>query len=225
MDLETREYLSALVATITSTTDGRQLRKVRRELQRAPAEDVVRALAERLRTADDAKAYDRAAKLLAGWGGSLAAEVLASEARTQRRFPRLAVRALSLCDDPSVVAVLLDILEFGRMKQRRAATYALARKRTARAILPLCSAAQKGLRDIGPDAIEALRKMGNTFGLARLTLAEPELTVTQRVLTMAALEEIHPRLGQLWWSSRFDAGRFLEREAANRRSPLRDAAG
>src|SRR5438045_2716156 len=82
-------------------------------------------------------------------------------------------RAFAICDHPRVIPVLLDILEYGtKLKQRRAAAFALARLDSPLAIEPLCKAAGLGDRSIGPEAAEALSSMGRADYLARLVLSE-----------------------------------------------------
>lgn len=216
------ESVVALLSLLLAR-DGAEQRRARRKLKAAPEEAVVPALIAALRRADDSRAFDRTAKLLAEIGGEEAMEALTQQARTQRRFPRLAIRALGMCRHPQTVPVLLDLLQFGRIKQRRAAAFALARIGTARAIEPLCQAVSKSPRDIGPEALTALRSMGRADVLARRVLAEQSLSVMEQVRIIGLLWTVHPSLVSGWLIPG-DPQRFLDREAARWRSPLQQAA-
>jgi len=164
-------------------------------------EEVVHSLAAGLRDASQARSFDRSARMLARLGGDAAFEALATAARTTRRFPRLAVRALAQCPHPMVVPALLDLLGHGRISQRRAAAAALGRLRAPAAVEPLCREASRGLAGIGPEARDVLRRMGRAWQLGRLVLGAVDLATPEKVSALRALEVL-----------RLDAERFLVRE-------------
>jgi HEAT repeat protein len=209
-----------LAASFATATNGRDSQRLRHLLLSGEREAVAAALVEALRRADDSRAFSRTATLLAEIGGDEAAEALALHARTQRRFPRLAVRALSRCEHPTVVPALLDILKFGRIKQRRAAAFALARIGAPVAVEPLCREAAKGELGIAPEARAALLSMGKAWATALRVLADPDMAPRDRVRTLLAME-IWPERRFLLPSRWFDAEVFLAREAANGGSPVR----
>src|ERR1041385_8116384 len=126
MDEPEFEQIQDLIALLTVTTGRAKYRRVRERLTRGDRETVVPALVRALARAHNARAFDRAARTLAEIGGDAAVETLAMHARTNRRFPRLSVRALAECRHPQVVPILLDLLEHGKIKQRRAACAHLA---------------------------------------------------------------------------------------------------
>jgi hypothetical protein len=226
--METRETpqseIDVLVAAMLATDSSHSLRRARRELEAHPRDEAVQGLIRGMRHASHQKAFDRAAKLLAEYGGDEAAEALAREARTQRQYPRLAVRALALCDHPRVVPELLDILEFStRIKQRRAAAFALARLRAPLAVEPLCKASTMGRKWIGQEAVEALHVMGRPDQIARLVLGEETYAAADRVRVLHAMACAGLCEG-FWRRQLFDVNRFLHRESQDARSPVRDQA-
>src|SRR6185503_12750163 len=165
------------------------------------------------RAADD-RAFDRLARMLAKIGGDRAVEILAMHARTQRRYPRLAMRALSQCDHPLVVPALIDLLSTGRIKQRRAAAKYLAKVGKGRAIEPLCRMAARGGLDAGPEARNAFRKMGRPYLVARMVFEDNEMSTTERVDALEAMSHI----------CRFNPDQFLQREMRRWLSPWKAAA-
>lgn len=215
------EQIHDLVALLTATTSGADYRRARKRLEKEEREKTVPALIRALERAHDSRAFDRTARILAAFGGEAAFESLAAHARANRRFPRLALRALAECRHSQVVPLLLDLLEHGRIKQRRAAARHLAGLGAARAIEPLCRAAAQGESEIGPEARAALYLMGRPEHLARKLLAEPSLSAVDRVRVIALLT-LAGRPGL--FRAPFYPQRFLEREAENRRSPVREAA-
>jgi hypothetical protein len=212
--------IDGLVAAMLSAESGHAFRRCRRELERHDVSAAVHALIRGMRRATNQKVFDRAAKLLAEFGGDTAAEALAIEARSQRQYPRLAIRAFALCQHPTVVPVLLDLLESGRMKQRRAAAFALARVRSPLAVEALCKASTGGDRGIGPEATEALRSLGGPRHVARLVLGEPTYLASDHVRILRAVSASPLREG-FWRATPFDTKRFLEREAHSLASPVR----
>jgi len=233
MDSPSSKRIEGLLATLIAGKKDRSHRHARALLQDEPRDEVVAALIEVVRRAvreRNRKTFERAANLLAEWGGDAAAEMLALQARTQTRFPRLAINALAQCRHPSVVPALLDILmEGSNIKRRRAAAYALARIGDARAVEPLCLAALKGHRplrghrDIGPDGLEALHVMGRTPDLARRVLGESSLSIPDRVRALNALAAVHPQRHDFWFRV-FNPERFVARETIRRNSPVREEA-
>jgi HEAT repeat protein len=215
--------IDALTLALLNETNGSSFRRARKALESRPTPEVVAALIRAMRRATNPKMFDRAAKLLAGYGGDEAANALAAEARSQRQYPRLAVRALARCSHPLVVPTLLELYETGRAKQRRSAAFALARLRSPHAIEPLCRAATRGDRYVGPEALEALRSMGRPRAIARLALAEAEFTSSDIVRVLQRLSESPLREGLLR-SVPFDPKRFLESEAEDQRSTTRARA-
>jgi hypothetical protein len=215
--------IDGLVASMLAADSGHAFRRARRELERNDSRQVAQALIRAMRRATNQKVFDRSAKLLAEYGGDEAVEALAMEARSQRQYPRLAIRAFALCRHPSVVPVLLDLLDFGRMKQRRAAAFALARVRSPLAVEPLCRASVGGERGIGPEATEALRSLGAPRQIARLVLGETSYGPADHVRILHALGASPLREG-FWRAAPFDSKRFLEREAQADGSPVQSQA-
>jgi hypothetical protein len=214
--------VDGLVTAMLAADSGHAFRRARRELERRDSRVVVQALIRAMRRSANQKAFDRSAKLLAECGGDEAAEALALAAMSQRQYPRLAIRAFALCDHPSVVPVLLNLLEEGRVKQRRAAAFALARVRSPLAIEPLCKAAADDLR-IGPEATEALRSLGGPRHIARLVLGESTCRPADHVRILHALGASPLREG-FWRATPFDPKRFLERETQSANSPVLEQA-
>jgi HEAT repeat protein len=215
--------LDGLCAAMLSADSGHAFRRARQQLERHERHETVQGLIRSMRRATNQKVFDRAAKLLAELGGDTAAEALAIEARAQRQYPRLAIRALARCQHPAVVPVLLDLLESGRMKQRRAAAFALARVRSPFAVEPLCRAAAGGDRGIGPEATEALRSFGSPRHVARLVLGETTYQAADHVRVLLAVSASPLRDG-FWRAAPFDGKRYLEREAQALSSPVQAQA-
>lgn len=213
--------VDGLVTAMLAADSGHAFRRARRELERRDSRVVVQALIRAMRRSANQKAFDRSAKLLAECGGDEAAEALALAAMSQRQYPRLAIRAFALCDHPSVVPVLLNLLEEGRVKQRRAAAFALARVRSTLAIEPLCKAANDPR--IGPEATEALRSLGGPRHIARLVLGESTFLPADHVRILHALGASPLREG-FWRATPFDPKRFLERETQSANSPVLEQA-
>lgn len=211
--------IDAVAGAMLKAENGRAFRRARRELEKRDRADIVRGLIRGMQRAANQKVFDRAAKLLAEYGGDEAAEALAREARSQRQYPRLAIRAFALCKHPTVAPVLLNILELGKLKQRRSAAFALARLKCALAVEPLCKAAGLGELSIGPEAVEALYAMGRTDQLARLVLGEVTYSAADCVRVLHAIGAAPVSEG-FWRRRRFHAERFLFREAIDPRSPV-----
>ncbi len=216
--------IDQLVTQLTQAETGHVFRRARQTLLRHDSNEIVRALIRAMRGASHQRSFDRAARLLAEYGGDEAAEALATEARTQRRYPRLAIRAFAQCVHPTVVPVLLDILEFGKMKQKRAAAYALARLHSPLGIEPLCKASALGEWGIGHEATEALNALGRPHQIARLALSEPIYSASDHVRVLQALSCSLLREG-FWRPVPFDPKRFLNREAQDYNSGVREQAG
>jgi HEAT repeat protein len=222
----TPQKIAALLMDYVETGSGKT-RRLRNRLKKLPMPLVIPILKDLLLGADNRRAFDRLARLLAEMSqdapddssGSFnvadeAVAALAQHVRTNPRFPRLALRALAQCDHPQVVPVLIDRLIHGRLRQREAAAQHLAGKRSAMAIEPLCQSAifpESGIQQV---ALDTLRAMGRPEHLARLLLVETALNVRDRVRILRALESLPLSL------FRFRAQRFLDREAANPASPV-----
>src|SRR5207247_688129 len=95
-----------------SQTSG-EFRKSRRELLELPHRFVAFAAAEAIESAPNSRTFDRLARLLAEIGGDIAATALVGQAFGQRRFPRLASRALAICNHPSVIPALIELVSKG----------------------------------------------------------------------------------------------------------------
>lgn len=197
---------------LLSAASRRDRRRAREALRALPGPQVVPSLLRALERAPDHGAYSRLANLLADAGGDAAMEALSMQARAQRRFPTPAIRALARLDHPMVVPLLLDLLETGRIRQRRAAAYALARRREVRAIEPLCRAARQGAAGIGPEARDALGRFGPADYLALSVLLHGEFTTADRVRILGGLTILPVRRFPFRWTA-FDPERFLARVA------------
>lgn len=196
----------------------RALRRARERLGALPPEALLEPAARALREADTTRAYMRAAWVLARCGGDEAFAILLEQARAQRRFPRLSVRALADCDHPQRIPALVALMSGRRRSKRQAAAEALARIGGAIAIEPLCRAYLERRRDLGRVVVDALRSMGPADALARLLLSDPRLTTADRVRALRLLGEVP--LGIRTFRPR----RFLERAAAARNAALAAAA-
>ncbi|MCC6731425.1 MAG: hypothetical protein IT208_19030 [Chthonomonadales bacterium] len=192
----------------------RALRRARERLGALPLAALLEPAVRALREAATTRAYSRAAWVLARRGGEEAFAVLLEQARAQRRFPRLSVRALAGCDHPQRIPALIELMSARPRSKRHAATEALARIGGAIAIEPLCRAYLERRRDMGGVVVDALRSMGPADALARLLLSDARLTTADRVRALRLLGEVP--LGM--WS--FRPRRFLERAAAARSAAL-----
>lgn len=198
------EQVERLIRDLADSRSGHEYRRAKNEFRSLPADVILDPLIARLRNAKNERAFDRTARMLAELGGDRAVEALAAEARTQRRYPRMAVRALSQCKHPMVVHHLVDLLAYGsRGKQRRAAARYLAKVGRWRAIQPLCSAIASSNPAVSPNAKEALKGMGRTDHVARMVFQDPEAAVNDRVDALEALS----------MAAWFNTERFLERES------------
>src|SRR5262245_7156646 len=111
--MDSPDRIEGLVATLTTGKKDRAYRHARALLRDEPHEGVVSILIAQMDgdvRKGGSRTFERTANLLAEWGGDAAVEALVRHARTQRRFPRLAINALALCKHPAVVPALLDIL-------------------------------------------------------------------------------------------------------------------
>jgi hypothetical protein len=218
-DIEIDEKIAALL----SSDSGREFRRSKASLAHHDFDEIVQALIRATHKAGDQKHYNRAVKLLAEYGGEEAVAALAVQARMQRRFPRIAMRALSMCNAPSVVPVMLDIMKTGGRKQRRAAVYALVRMRAPSAIEPLCNATVRSNMDIGPEALQALSTLGHPADIARLALSEPTHASADHLRVLNAIGRTPLREGWLR-TTPFDPRRFLDQEVRNQKSEVREQA-
>ncbi len=174
-------------------------------------------LVKLLNDAGSAKVFFRIARVLADIGSDTAVDALALQARTQRRYVTHAVRALARCKHPDTVLLLLDLLQFGRMRQRRAAAKSLGSLKTPLAIEPLCQAVANK-NEIEIEARNSLRLIGKGNDLARKVLLDPAFTVQDKLRILNAIKAA--RLSM--WP--FDIDRFLDAESRNRTSPARHQA-
>src|SRR5947208_3450169 len=131
------ESVKVRLALSLSHNSG-EFRKSRRELLELPHRLVAFAAAEAIESAPNSRTFDRLARLLAEIGGDIAASALVGQAFGQRRFPRLASRALAICNHPSVIPALIELVSKGSVKQSRAAARYLLKHQKGRGVEPLC---------------------------------------------------------------------------------------
>jgi hypothetical protein len=177
--------------------------------------EVVQGLVESLHRATDYETYHRIAMALARNGTDEAIWELANQARTQEEFLLVAINALAASEHAVVIPTLLDLLVNGAPFRRRLSAYALARLKAPQAILPLAAAAADRNDPVQSDAVQALREMGRPEELARSLLKTAGLTAREQITALSGLAA----------AGRFNAQRFLDREAADQNGPIRGVAG
>ncbi|HSV73820.1 MAG TPA: hypothetical protein VLH79_08685 [Chthonomonadales bacterium] len=178
------------------------------------------ALLDALGTASDSRSYSRLVQGLARLEDDSAFAMLAREAREQRRFPRLAVRALGASRHGGAVRELEALLTVARGPRRVTAALVLADRRSALAVEPLLGLLRSGGRN-APAARRALGRFGHVPAIARAVLSDLRIGPRDAARILQSVEA-HLRIGL--FSRAFDARAFLEREAANPRSPVHAAA-
>src|SRR5688572_6763526 len=202
-----------MVEELARATGRARRKRLREMIDQRPPEEVVPLLAMELNECTDAKRFDRVARALAQVGGSEAMEVLARHARTQRRFPGLAIHALSHCADDQVVPLLTDLAEFGRYQQRVSSLKALGRMKEIRSVEALCRLSKNRQDSLWFYALAALRRKGGPADLARHILLRSEFDTATKVRYLVAME------GVRGWR-KFDAEKLLERMVRGRSHPL-----
>lgn len=145
--------------------------RIRRLARTSPPSNVVEVAAPILQFPKSGSQYERAARTLAWTDDEAAFDLLWANVRGQKRYPRLAVRALAMSELPAVEDVLVELMDHGSHDQRLAAVYALARRRSALAIGPLCQEMQASERR-RKRASEVLRHFGGAARLADLVLED-----------------------------------------------------
>jgi hypothetical protein len=202
-ELEELGRVRNLLSRAIETPRSYQYRLLKPELLALPARTLAHAAAEAIEEASTSRTFDRLARLLAEIGGDIAAETLAAQAFTQKRFPRLASRALAMCKHPSVLPALIELVSKGTMKQSRAAAKYWLRHQGGRGVEPLCHILRER-RGRGAVAVEQVfAEIGGPIRLSILLLADSEIAPLSRVNGMHALEGVF----------QFDALRFLERQS------------
>lgn len=212
LDSGSESRIQNILADLIAVKDRRTFKRTRKALRTEPADEVIAALIQAIRETKQAHAFERFTTLLAEYGGEKAFEMLALQARTQKQFPRLAVRALAECVHEGVVPVLIDLVEYGRKKQRESAVSALGRIRDGRCIRALAATARNSASDVHGEALEELRRMGRMDDLARSVLAASALTTVEQLEALDSLEVLYPRIPSFFFG-RFQTTRFLAREA------------
>jgi hypothetical protein len=200
-----------VVLDLARTSERSRRMRLQKLLQERKREEVVPLLELELEDCRDDNRFERVANTLAKVGGSQATDILARHARTQRRFPGIAVRALARCEDERVLPLLMDIAEFGRRSQRVSAIRALGRMKEIDSLEMLCRIAHSGGQNMGMIATHALRRKGGFDGLTASILASRELDNPSRLRKLLALET-----APLGWRA-FNAGKALEKA---QRAPL-----
>jgi len=216
MDSFSPEQIPALIEALIAGSRSKT-RQARQRLESAPRDLVIPALTQALADADSRRAFERITNLFARLGGEEAMKALANQARVQRRFSGLAMRALAKCEHPQVAPVLLELVHSGKRRQRRTASLALARSFPVQGIDQCVEAADKNPRVYG-HLLEALCEVGRVDDLARMVLCQSDVSVADRVRAICGLQALRLSLFP------FNPQRFLDREAANGRSPVRQEA-
>ena len=208
-DYQPRSYeyrdLTSIVDELARASGRARRKRLREAIDQRPPEEVVPLLALELSECTDAKRFDRVARALAQVGGSEAMEVLARHSRTQRRFPGLAIHALSHCADDHVVPLLMDLAEFGRYQQRVSSLRALGRMKEIRSVETLGRLSKNKQDSLWYEATTALRRKGGPAKLVPRILLDTEFDTATRVRCLLAIE------GDFVGWRRFDAERQLER--------------
>jgi ectoine hydroxylase-related dioxygenase (phytanoyl-CoA dioxygenase family) len=160
--------------------------------------------------------YASVTHLLAEWKDDESVNILTHEAMNQEEFMLVAVNALMRCNHPKTISQLIDLLVHGNNSLKRTAVaFALSKVGTIEAIEPLARIASNRNDLIYNDASLALREMGNPADLARLVLTDSRLNLPDRARIIDVLAR----------STRFNARRFLEREALRGEGAAREMAG
>jgi hypothetical protein len=191
-------------------------------LRRYGADDARKILADALANPGEKRVFWRLAVTLARlsqeWGqpadlpnlAAFGSELLVEYARKHARFPGLAVRAISYCSDETKLVALVDLMEKGRFRQRRAAPMALARTGLLQAIVPLGrNAAQSS--PIRMEALAALRSMGRPDPLAVQALKAQHLSERERLEILKALSVFNVYIFPLSYTA-FDPERWLTQQ-------------
>ena len=215
-----REYRdpASVVLELAKATDRSRRKQLRHFLESRPPSEVVPLLVLELDECSEAKRFERIANTLGQIGDPKAFEALARHARTQRRYPGLAVRALARSSDERVVPLLMDLAEFGRRGQRVSAIRALGHMKEVRSVELLARLTQHQSDETRYQAAGALRRMGGYSGLTSLLLTSVALDGSERVRGLLALERT-----SLGWRS-YNAEKALERITRTPVHPLRAEA-
>jgi len=199
---------------------GRFPRRTLEALAKSDPTKASDALLAALGAASDSRSYNRIVQGLARLESDAAFAALVREARQQRRFPRLAVRALGASRRRSATSELEALLGASRGPRRVTAALVLAERKSALAVEPLLALFRAGGR-YAPAALRALRRFGRVPALARAVLADARIDGRSAA---RILRSVPPDLRIGLFARPFDPQAFLDREAANPRSPVRDAA-
>jgi hypothetical protein len=205
---------ASIVLDLAAATNWARRTRLRNFIKSRPPEEVVPLLAHELNECSEAKRFARVANTIADLESPDAFEALARHARTQRRFPGLAIRALAKCGDPRVTPLLMDLVEYGRRAQQMSALGALGRSPEILSTVLLCRIAADRSNRLRQLAIIALRRKGGASGISQEILLSGDLDLAEKVRYLLALET-----APVQWSG-FRAERRLERIVRTPLHPL-----
>jgi hypothetical protein len=197
-------------------------RKLARErVEQLPAREAVPALISWLQAANSKSSFQPLTLLLASHPTRDSVDELWRQARENRQFPLLPIRALGLCRHPAAEDALLSLMEDGKSKQRRTAMDCLANiSNSGRAIAPLCKVVGSDRQPDREYARHILHRMGRPNKLALRALKDPNLEDMACATTLLALETVPVYLFPLLFRP-FNAEGFLV-AAMNRKTPDAD---
>ncbi len=201
--------------------DGNWRRRYLRHLATLDPASVAEAVERSLRAAASVAAYNGAAKLALKLGTHEANEALLREAQTQRRFEGTAVRVFGRSSHPRREEVLLEALAGRRKRAARSAVEAMVERPAPLFIIPLCRAALGEIPSgAHARAAGALHQLGGHPALARVLLSQTGRAPSALLADLETMVRVKIRISLFG----FNLQRFLEREAADKGSGVREQA-
>lgn len=185
-----------------------------RQLDRWPAADLLPRLTFSLNATKDYPTFQAIGAYLASRPEDAAFDALLMQVRTRNELSGAAISIFIQCRHTRLVPALLEMLETGSWFSRANAASALSRLGAVEAIEPLSRLALDRGNMISQEAHNALHEMGRPDELARLILRTVSLASADKMRILSWLGE----------AARFNALRFLEREARRMGSDIQQEA-
>lgn len=179
------------------------------------------AIERQMQRCEDRARYAALGKLALRLDRPSADEVLARQAAEQRRFAGTAVRLLGKSNHPRREEMLLDLLTGSRARAASSAVQAIRAQPSAALVLEICRRALGPTRPTTRSRIlQALALLGGQPGVARILLNRTDRTGAQMLNDLECMLQV--RMGRGLFG--FNLARFLDREASDARSPVRERA-
>lgn len=189
MDDATRQPdASRLIDNLVFSTSKRARRRAQQLLEQVPDRQAVPALIAALRAANSKRTFQTIAFLLSDRATEEGVDELARQARENKRFPRMPLRALGQCGHPSAIDRLVEFIDAGTSKQQRTAISSLGELDSVMAIEPLCHIAASDRASLNSEALRILQGMGRPARLTMRSLQDQTLSAAKCARIILALE-------------------------------------